>query len=292
MTQRDLGAKPHTGIITHAPNSVLAETLSALRGIELHIALFSQPVDGTEYLDATALAAPDNPPLLALLQRFKSVGFGFNRRAASASLMLRYGWASGFAIAAYLIRARVPFLRDFAFYFSPATLLEGLWIREARFVGLHDDPLAGGPEWVEEVTEDVLRARLLQSLVAFTEPLVAAHHAWSRFSRHALWAMATSSWAAQFTNVARQTGDERRGVCEARAMFMLLPEIARAAPELYEVHSAGISRTCQKLQACCLYFKGNNRQFCACCPIIPESERLKRNRSWVAAQRPRTSGTA
>jgi len=292
MTQLELGADAHTASTAQAPGPVLADTLLAIGGLELNINVFSQPPDTTGWLDAAALAEPDRLPLLALLQRFKSAGFAFNQRAASASLMLRCGWASGFAIAAYLTRARVPFLRNFALYFSPGTLLKGLWIREAQFVGRVDDPLAGSPEWMETVGEDALRERLLGSLIAFSEPIVAAHHAWSRFSRHALWAMATSSWAGQFANVARQLGDEERGVCEARLLLSLVPEIKRAAPELYEVESAGVSRTCQKLRSCCLYFKSSKGQFCACCPIIPDAERLERNRSWVAAQRPQASATA
>jgi hypothetical protein len=169
-------------------------------------------------------------------------------------------------------------------HFSPGSLLKGIWVRDAQFIGLADDPWAGGPEWIESVSPEILRERLLEQLIALTEPVVAAHHAWSRFSRHALWAMATSSWGGQFANVARQFGDEQRGVREARALFALAPEIARAAPELYEVQSGGVSRTCQKLRACCLYFKNGNGEFCACCPIIPEAERLERNRTWVAVQ--------
>jgi hypothetical protein len=286
MTQQEPGARAHTASLAGALRPVLADTLLALRGLELHIEVVSNPPDPTGWLDAGALTEPDSLPLSALLQRFKSAGFAFNKRAASASLMLRCGWASGFAIAAYLTRARVPFLRDFALHFSPSALLKGLWVRDAQFVGCPKDPLANGPEWLEAVGEDVLRERLLASLIAFNEPLIAAHHAWSHFSRHALWAMATSSWAAQFASVARQLGDEKRGVHEARTLLALVPEIKRAAPELYEVEGGGNSRTCQKLRACCLYFKSGKGQFCACCPIIPDAERLERNRSWVAAQRP------
>jgi hypothetical protein len=286
MTQPELDAHARTTAPAYAMRPVLADTLLALRGLELHIEVLSHPTDPTGWLDAAALAEPDGQPLSTLMQRFKSAGFAFNRRAASASLMLRCGWASGFAVAAYLTRARVPFLRDFALHFSSTALLKSLWVRDAQFVGRAEDPLAGGLEWMETVGEDVLRARLLESLIGFTEPLIAAHHAWSRFSRHALWAMATSSWAAQFASVARQLGDENRGLHEARTLLAMAPEIKRAAPELYEVNSAGNSRTCQKLRACCLYFKSGKRQFCACCPIIPDAERLERNRSWVAAQRP------
>jgi hypothetical protein len=284
MTQPELDAHAHAASPAMRLQPVLADTLLALRALELHIEVVSHPPDPTGWLDATALLEPDCLPLSAVLQRFKSAGFAVNRRAASASLMLRCGWASGFAIAAYLTRARVPFLRDFALYFSPTALLKGLWIRDAQFVGRAEDPLGDGPEWMETVGEDVLRERLLESLIAFTEPIIAAHHAWSRFSRHALWAMATSSWAAQFASVARQLGNEKRGVHEARTLLAMVPEIKRAAPELYEVNSAGNSRTCQKLRACCLYFKSGKGQFCACCPIIPDAERLERNRSWVAAQ--------
>jgi hypothetical protein len=218
MTQQEPGARAHTASLAGALRPVLADTLLALRGLELHIEVVSNPPDPTGWLDAGALTEPDSLPLSALLQRFKSAGFAFNKRAASASLMLRCGWASGFAIAAYLTRARVPFLRDFALHFSPSALLKGLWVRDAQFVGCPKDPLANGPEWLETVGEDVLRERLLASLIAFNEPLIAAHHAWSRFSRHALWAMATSSWAAQFASVGRQLGDEsvactRRELC-------------------------------------------------------------------------------
>jgi hypothetical protein len=125
MTRPELGGSAHSAMLAHASRPVLADTLLALRGLELHIEVFSHPPEPTGWLDATALVEPDSLPLSALLQRFKSAGFGFNRRAASASLMLRCGWASGFAIAAYLIRARVPFLRDFRFVFFLQRSFEG-----------------------------------------------------------------------------------------------------------------------------------------------------------------------
>jgi hypothetical protein len=276
----------------HRFRPVLADTLQAFKTLQLHVEVFGEPPERAGWLDPAALAAPDSGPLAALLERFKSSGVASNRRAASASLLLRYGWGAGFAIAAYLTRARVPFLRDYAMLFSSGTLLKAVWVRDAQFVGRADDRFAGGPEWIETATPEILRERLLQSLIAITEPIVAAQHAWSRFSRHALWAMVTSSWAAQFANVGRQLGDERLGVREARAIFAIIPEIARAAPELYEVSSEGLVRTCQKLRSCCLYFKSSGRRFCANCPIIPQSERLARNHVWVAAQRPQTSETA
>src|SRR5262245_6096539 len=147
MTQPERGACGHAARLGHVSRPVLADTLLALRGLELHIEVVSQPLDPTEWLDGAALAEPDGLPLLALLQRFKSAGFAFNRRAASASLMLRCGWASGFAIAAYMTRGRVPFLRDFALYFSPTGLLNALWVRQAQFMGGRYGSRAGRAAW-------------------------------------------------------------------------------------------------------------------------------------------------
>ena len=262
--------------------SALADTLQAIDGLQLFVKPVSEPTEGGQWLDGPAMISPDSAPLAELLERFRLRGFAPIRKAAAGSLLLRFGWAGGFAIAAYLARARVPFVRDYALEFAPTTGLRTLWIREARFVGRSHDRCAGAPDWAESVESDTLRQKLLESLVAFTEPIVATQHAWSRFSRHALWAMAVSSWGAQMANIARQLGDPERGIREARAMFALNPEIRRAAPDLYEVRCGEVARTCQRRAGCCLYFKSEGRPFCTSCPILPEAERLARNRAWVA----------
>jgi hypothetical protein len=258
--------------------------MTKLSAFDLYLRAVSGRTERRDWFDADALASPQGDAMTRLLQAFRQQGIAPNRKAASASLLLRLGWAGGFAIGAYLACRRVPTLRDYAVSFSPTMLLQSIWVRDALFVGVHNDPLAGGTEWIETVEVSDLRRRLLESLIVFTEPFIATQHAWSGFSRHALWAMVTSSWAEQFANIARQIGDEPRGVREARAMFELVPELNRAAPLLYAVHGGRIARTCQKRSACCLYFKSDTRYFCASCPIIPESERLERNRAWVANQ--------
>lgn len=273
----------------HDPSRpILVDTLNALQRLELHLDVLAHPITPCNWFEGETLSSPQSAEFASLERNFKARDLAANRKAASASLLLRFGWAGGFAIGAYLVCARVPFLRGYAVSFSPTMLLRLLWVRAAQFVCLSDDSFAPGAEsTVSQEADDLLR-HLLESLIQFTEPVVAAHHAWSGFSRHALWAMATSSWAEQFANVARQIGDEARGVREAQAMFDLVPELRRAAPVLYDVRGGGAARTCQKRSACCLYFKGAARYFCASCPIIPESERLKRNRMWIAQQRPPT----
>jgi hypothetical protein len=264
---------------------VFAAVLLALERFELTVRPCVKPPDNAgTWVSSHALLLPETDPLASLMQRFSPSGFRLNRRAAAASLMLRYGWGAGFAITAYLAQLRVPFLRNYELCFSPRTLLRWLWIRDVAFVGSADDCLAGSPDLLESVSPENLLGRLLESLLAFTEPVIAAQHAWSGFSRHALWAMATSSWASQFASTGRQLGDEAHGITKARAMFALIPEIARAAPELYEVTGGGRARTFQKMRACCLHFKNSDRRFCANCPIIPQAERLERNRAWLATQ--------
>ena len=229
------------------------------------------------------LCSPESAPLSDLIERFTAKGFAPNKKAASASLLLRIGWAGGFQIASYLACRRVPYLRDYALHFGAHTGLNGLWVKEAQFIG--EGECAPTREGMPDADTKCLRAHLLQSLIEFAEPIVAAQHAWSRFSRHALWAMVTSSWAGQFAAVARQMGDAELGIREAKETFSLAPEIMRAAPELYDVCSDDLVCTCQKRSACCLYFKSPGRNFCASCPILPKEERLERNRAWVRSQR-------
>src|SRR4051794_16172767 len=90
---------------------ILPDVLQAASHLQLYVQICSAPREHGEWLTATALVKPDVDPLASLLQRLNSTGSGFNRRAAAASLMLRYGWAAGFAITSYLVQSRVPFLR-------------------------------------------------------------------------------------------------------------------------------------------------------------------------------------
>jgi hypothetical protein len=282
MDPLDQAFAGHTGSLE---GPVLADSLQTVRHYQLVVQACPERIDveGT-WLSDDELCRPEADPLASLIQRFGSVGLKFNRRVAAAALMLRFGWVGGFAIASYLVQSRVPVVRNYALCFSPRTLLRWLFIRDAAFVGRSDDVLAGSRDWLESSPNELLLKRLLESLIAFSEPVIVAQHVWSGFSRHALWAMATSSWASQFASIGRQLGDEAHAVRTARAMFSLDPEIERAAPYLYEVSVDGIGRTFQKMRACCLHFKNSNRRFCANCPIRPEAERLERNRAWLAAQ--------
>ncbi len=223
------------------------------------------PAERAGWIGQDHLADPDTGPLADLHGRLVAAGFGATRRAAAASLLLRYGWAAGFQIAAWLRHGAVVHLDRFALNFSPSTLVEGVWAQEARV------------EWPVDAAAG--RAALLASLRAFSEPLVESQHRWSRFSRHALWSMIVSSWAGQFTAIGGRLG-RADAADEARLVFGHDAEITRAIPQLYTVTSGARSRDCQIRAACCLYYKGPARHFCVSCPIIPKDERLMRNRDF------------
>jgi hypothetical protein len=256
------------------PHSVLTQTIAALKPFQMYVELCSETDGAESWIGRDALCSPESAPLSGLIERFTAKGFAPNKKAASASLLLRIGWAAGFQIASYLVCRRVSYLRDYALRFGAHTGLNGLLVKDARVVEESADADARS-----------LREHQLQSLIDVAEPIVATQHAWSHFSRHALWAMVTSSWAGQFAAVARQMGDSELGIREARATFALSTEIARAAPEVYDVHFEDLACTCQKRSSCCLYFKSPGRNFCASCPILPKEERLERNLAWVRSQR-------
>jgi hypothetical protein len=271
-------------VIPDGTPPLLADSLHAIKGFDLKIAFRAEPHDPhSPWCQAVDLAAPSHPHLAAMLAGYNATARSASARVAASVLMLRFGWIGGFAIAPYLACHRVPMLRDYGLFFppSPGPGPRVLWIKDAAFIGRPDDPLAGSSGWVNSMDEDALRRRLLESLVAFTEPLVAALHAWSERSRHALWAMAAATWGSQFQTVARALGDEARGVREAGDMYAMMPEIARAAPAFHAARAGGATSYRQQWGSCCLYFKVAARDFCGSCPIIPARDRHER-RSPVA----------
>lgn len=256
--------------LAREPSELLAAALRPVRDLQLYVQVEDETADGGWIADADLLD-PLSPASQALIERFGPYGFAANKKAAAASLLLRFGWASGPAIALFLLDRRILRVRSYALRFSASSLLQGLSIRSA-------DVSPPRP------ADDGVHRELVEALAAFTEPVVEAYHQWSHFSRHALWAMATSSWAAQFANIGAQTGSSAACLDHVQSLFEAAPhEVQRAAPEIYPVTEGELFCTCQKRASCCLYFKAPQREFCASCPIIPKAERLDRNLDWLRA---------
>lgn len=223
--------------------------------------------DRNGWINNMALRNPNHSALSPLVSCLAAMGFGANRRAISASIMLRLGWAAGPVIAAYLSEGRVLRIGRYALKFSQKSMVRAICINEVD-------------SWCRPQGER-LDSEVLDSLIDFSEPVLAGHHHWSGYSRHALWAMIASSWLAQFAAIGHRLGRRRESVRAGRRMLKRHHEIARALPETYEIGSDGKSGTCQILKACCLYHKGRPGHFCPSCPVISERVRFLRNRKWV-----------
>lgn len=247
------------------------EALSSLRALFNHIRTIDveEPPDG--WIAGDALLDPCSEPLAALQGRIGQRYVDSRRNAAAVSFMLRFGWSAGPMIAAYLGLGRSLRYHDYALRFASSTALEAICIHRA--------------EWIDAPTDArASRLHLLDDLVAHTEPVLEAQHRWSCVSRRALWSMVTSTWAAQFVEIAERLGDAELGRREAQAMFDLLPKIRRAAPRMYSVASGDRQGVCQVRGACCLSHKGPSRQHCMVCPLISDDERAQRSSAWVASR--------
>lgn len=222
------------------------------------------------WLAEAQLVRLEDGPQVRLLEALAQGGFGGNRRALSASILLRYGWSSGFLVGAYLLSRRVYEGADLVLRFTPNAVLVEVAVRGAASIT------------DVELGDRAARETLARDLMHRAAPIVEAHHRWSGFSRKALWAMAVSSFAAQFISISEKMAVPEHGLLEADAVLSLMPETDMARPDLYLVRAEGRRGVCQMRRLCCLWFKGEKRQFCASCPIIPDDERLERNQRWIA----------
>lgn len=249
------------------PDLGVAALLDRLAHLTGALRVTQDPPDRDGWIASNELLAPDTGALADFIVCLADAGFGANRRAAAASLLLRHGWAAGPIIAAYLAERQTLRIHDFGLRFSASTLVEGVWIRQADSQISHDPSDS--------------RAGVLASLLAFSEPVLESLRRWSGYSRHALWSMLTSSWMAQFSAIGKLLGDRECAVRAGRSLLARHPELARALPETYLIASGDRSEVCQILKACCLQYKGFRRCFCPTCPVIQDRERFVKNREWV-----------
>lgn len=249
----------------------VSEHLDALRMLSDHIRAVdvAHPPDG--WIARDDLLDPQSGPLAALQGRIGQRYVESRRHATALSFMLRFGWSAGPMIAAHLgLGCSLRYI-DYALRFASSTALEAVCIRRGELIDSTADA-------------DASRRCLRDALIAHTEPVLEAQHRWSGVSRRALWSMATSTWGAQFIEIAERLGDAEPGRHEAQALFDLLPTMRDAAPRMYTVSSGDRQGVCQVRGACCLSYKGPSRQHCMVCPLISDDERTERSRTWIASR--------
>jgi ferric iron reductase protein FhuF len=230
----------------------------------------------------TASAGPFNELLARIGERARTA----DRRTIAASFALRYGWASAMAIAPFLKYDCVPdlSLENVSLKFRESTFFERTAIHEARGAVAADDPRATHPS-ITPVSDwhELLRA-LRSTLTAQAIPVVEALHEWSGFARRGTWGMLTSSWAAQFTSLQGEGGDQRVVLPTIQEFFDGHDVVAIMQPRLHAVTCGDVTHLYQRRASCCRWYLLPQGELCASCPLVSQEDRLARNRAWMQKQ--------
>ncbi|MGH3734189.1 MAG: hypothetical protein ACRDT6_00955 [Micromonosporaceae bacterium] len=180
----------------------------------------------------------------------------------------------------------------------------GLWLRpsftgvDAIAVGgvgltvLGDDPLAAAPgalggagalEVATVASLDELRRAALEGYRGVLVPLLDAVAASTRRGRRALWADAGDRLATYLLLAGRALGNDRAGRDEADALLALAEPPLRHEPAWLEFEHRGRLVHWKRRPVCCLVYQAPTfaGQYCATCPLVPESETVERTRAWL-----------
>lgn len=208
-----------------------------------------------------------------------------SRRFAAASFLLRYGWSSGAMIAAALMNKPIPTYaaEEAELCFAANTLFQAICLQSDSFATAKGDVLSAHEHCLfafQNKNEAI--SLVAQRLLSHAKPIVERLHEWSRFSYSALWAMVSSSWVGQIINISKilHLSEEHLNFY-LRGFYGEWHPIACSLPHCYHICELGKNHYFHIRAACCLYFKGKERHFCASCPLLNAEERLDRNRHWV-----------
>lgn len=234
-------------------------------------------IEGAAFRDAGAGPFADLLGRIAVRLRCE------DRKVVAASFALRFGWAAGTAFAPYLLHQCVPdmTLENLFLRFGESTLFEKVALRKARGWLLPVVATAPHPLITFARNDAELVQGLRAMLLAQAEPVVSALHQWSNLPMNVLWGQVASSWGGQFCAIFAELGRHADALAHANAFFDApgLPFSMR--PHLYAIEHCGVTRVYQRRAACCLYYKLPEARFCASCPLLPEEDRLARNRVWL-----------
>jgi hypothetical protein len=253
--------------------------------VELGVPAGSGWIAGADLRDAGAGAFHD------LLLRIGGCARTADRRTIAASFAMRFGWASGMAIAPYLRAGCVPdvSLDNTSFKFGAATFFEHAAIHDPHGWVVAGDDRATHPTIDTVPDRDALRRALRTALVDQATDVVEALYRWSGFARRGTWGMLTSAWASQFTAIAEPRDDQRGLAPELDAFFAGDDVLAAMRPRMHAVSVDGATHLYQRRASCCRLYLVPGGELCASCPLVSDDERLARNRAWMRSQLHRRS---
>jgi hypothetical protein len=255
-----------------------------VREPRLHVEL--GPPAGPGWIAGADLRAAGSGPFHELLLRIGECARTADRRTIAASFAMRFGWASGMAIAPYLRARCVPdvSLDNTSFRFRASTFFEHAAIHDPRGWTVAGDDRATHPSIAAVSDGNALRRALRATLVDQSAAVVEALYAWSGFARRGTWGMLTSAWASQFTAIAEPNDDQRDLAPELDALFAGDDVVAAMRPRMHAVSMDGATHLYQRRASCCRLYLLPGGELCASCPLVGDDERLARNRAWMRSQ--------
>lgn len=231
----------------------------------------------------TAECGPFNELLLRIGTRIRTA----DRRTIAASFALRYGWASAMAIGPCLRHACVPdvSLDNISLKFKDSTFFERAALHVPRGAMLSTNPGAVHSSIRALPPEpDFLLRDLRRVLTEQAQPVVAALHEWSGFAPRGTWGMLTSSWAAHFTALCGEVGEQRDALPLLRAFFTGDDLAAELRPRFHTVTCDQVTHVYQRRASCCRFYLLPWGELCASCPLVSHEERVQRNLVWMKRQ--------
>lgn len=249
---------------------------------------FGVPDDSQEWIHGADLRCATAGPFHALLQR---IGERFrigDRRTIAASFALRFGWSASVAIAPFLLFDCVPEvgLDNISLRFRADTLYERTAIHVPRGTMLRTNPGPADPlaSYIEDPSALLLTLRL--QLRTQAAPVVDALYEWAGFSKKGAWGQITSSWASQFVNIFDRMGDQSDALAVVQAFFEGDDDLASMRPKLHLVTLGRTTHLYQRRASCCRYYLLPQGSLCASCPLVSQSERLRKNLDWMRTKVP------
>jgi hypothetical protein len=148
---------------------------------------------------------------------------------------------------------------------------------------LSDDGLAGRPGVVCAADVAALRRVVLSGYRALLEPLLERVACDTRRGRRALWVDAGDRLATYLLLAGRELGDQEAGRREAEALLAVAEPPIRHRVAWLEFEHRGAPVIWKRRAVCCLVYQAPawRGRYCATCPLVPESETVRRTRDWL-----------